>query len=108
MSWISSHEGNAHHQNVLCAVASPHLATPTTRAAVRGQIFGQQRSAILHSSPPPSKERDPAAPNPKDRIGFSTYISDGRHVYKDTVKAIYDETNKRFGTKVAPPSYEKK
>lgn len=57
--------------------------------------------------PQPSiTEKLPA--NPKDRIGFSTYISDGRHVYADTIKAIYDETNKQFGTEVAPPSYKKK
>ncbi len=57
--------------------------------------------------PQPSiTEKLPA--NPKERIGFSTYISDGRHVYQQVIQDIYTETNERFGTKVPTPTFDDK
>lgn len=41
--------------------------------------------------------------DPKDRIGFSKFIMDGRVVYKDVIKFYYDQTNKMFGTDYKPP-----
>jgi ribonuclease Z len=42
--------------------------------------------------------------DPKDRIGFSDYITAGRVVYADVIKFYYDQTNKMFGTDYKPPS----
>ena len=33
------------------------------------------------------------AANPKDRVGFSDYVTGGRVVFKDVVSWYYDETN---------------
>ncbi len=41
--------------------------------------------------------------NPKDRVGFSDYITNGRVVYKDVVDAYYKETNEMFGTDYPTP-----
>ena len=52
--------------------------------------------------PQPSvTEKLPA--DPSQRIGFSDYITKGREVFTDVVQAIYDETNKLFGTKEQAP-----
>lgn len=37
------------------------------------------------------------------RIGFSDFINSGRVVYKDVIKNIYSQTNKKFGTEIKPP-----
>jgi len=52
--------------------------------------------------PQPSITKKLAA-NPKDRVGFSKYIRDGRVVFKDVIKFYYDQTNKMFGTEFKPP-----
>jgi ribonuclease Z len=41
--------------------------------------------------------------DPKDRIGFSEYITNGRHVFKDVIDAYYKQTNEEFGTDYQPP-----
>jgi ribonuclease Z len=41
--------------------------------------------------------------DPSKRFGFSKYIIEGRHVYKDVVKDYYDNTNKEFGTDFKAP-----
>ena len=41
--------------------------------------------------------------DPKDRIGFSEYITGGRVVYKDVIDWYYNETNKMFGTDYPAP-----
>jgi ribonuclease Z len=45
----------------------------------------------------------PLAADPKDRVGFSDYIFEGRVVFKDVIKFYYDQTNKMFGTDFEPP-----
>ncbi|MEE9159170.1 MAG: guanitoxin biosynthesis MBL fold metallo-hydrolase GntH, partial [Gammaproteobacteria bacterium] len=53
--------------------------------------------------PQPSiTEKLPA--NPKDRVGFSDFITSGRVVYKEVLEKIYANTNKEFGTNVSPPN----
>jgi ribonuclease Z len=44
-----------------------------------------------------------ASADPKDRIGFSKYIMDGRVVFDDVIKFYYDQTNEMFGTDFEPP-----
>ena len=46
-------------------------------------------------------EKLPADPN--DRVRFTQFLLDGREVFTDVVKAIYDETNAKFGTDVPVP-----
>lgn len=41
--------------------------------------------------------------DPKDRVGFSDYITGGRVVFKDVVDWYYTETNKMFGTDYPAP-----
>ncbi len=41
--------------------------------------------------------------DPKDRVGFTQFLIDGRVVYTDVIKFYYDQTNKMFGTNYAPP-----
>jgi ribonuclease Z len=41
--------------------------------------------------------------DPKDRVGFSDYLINGRVVYKDVVDAYYKETNEMFGTDYPTP-----
>ena len=42
--------------------------------------------------------------DPSKRVGFSEYISGGRHVYEDVIKQYYEQTNKEFGTDFKPPN----
>ncbi len=44
-----------------------------------------------------------AAADPKDRIGFTKFLMDGRVVFGDVIKFYYDETNEMFGTDFEPP-----
>jgi len=41
--------------------------------------------------------------DPKDRIGFSKFIAEGRVVFKDVIKFYYDQANEMFGTNFEPP-----
>ena len=41
--------------------------------------------------------------DPKDMVGFTDYLKDGRVVYKDVLKFYYDQTNKMFGTDYKVP-----
>jgi ribonuclease Z len=50
---------------------------------------------------PSITEKLPA--DPKDRIGFTDFLMEGRVVYSDVIKFYYDQTNKMFGTNFAPP-----
>jgi ribonuclease Z len=45
----------------------------------------------------------PAAADPKDRVGFTKYLVDGRVVFNDVIKLYYDQTNEMFGTDFEPP-----
>ena len=50
---------------------------------------------------PSTTEKLPA--DPKDRVGFTQFLLDGREVFTDVVQAIYDQTNKQFGTDIPAP-----
>ena len=41
--------------------------------------------------------------DPKDRVGFSEFITGGRVVYEEVIKFYYEQTNKMFGTNYEPP-----
>jgi len=41
--------------------------------------------------------------DPKDRVGFTKFIQDGRVVYDEVIKFYYDQTNEMFGTDYQPP-----
>ena len=41
--------------------------------------------------------------DPKDRVGFTKFLVDGRVVFDDVIKFYYDQTNEMFGTDYAPP-----
>jgi ribonuclease Z len=41
--------------------------------------------------------------DPKDRVGFSDFITSGRVDYKEVIRKIYENTNKEFGTNVPLP-----
>ena len=53
--------------------------------------------------PLPSVDKKLSA-DPKDRVGFTDFLMEGRVVYKDVIKFYYDQTNKMFGTDFKPPS----
>ena len=52
--------------------------------------------------PPPSTTAKKPA-NPKDRYGFTEFITKGRVVFTDLIQQIYSDTNQEFGTDVPPP-----
>jgi ribonuclease Z len=52
--------------------------------------------------PQPSITEKEAA-DPKKRVGFTKFLTDGRVVYEDVIKFYYDQTNKMFGTDFKPP-----
>jgi ribonuclease Z len=41
--------------------------------------------------------------NPKDRVGFSDFITSGRVKFEEVVNKVYENTNKELGTNVPPP-----
>jgi ribonuclease Z len=42
-------------------------------------------------------------PDASKRIGFSDYITGGRVVFTEVIQNIYDEINKKYGSKAKPP-----
>lgn len=42
-------------------------------------------------------------PDRSKRIGFTKFLVDGRVVYKDLIKKMYDDVNKTYGTKIPLP-----
>jgi len=62
------------------------------------------RMAIVNEDvwPLPSVTEKLAA-DPSKKVGFTKFLIDGREVFTDVVKAIYDETNELFGTDVKVP-----
>jgi ribonuclease Z len=50
---------------------------------------------------PSISEKLPA--DPKDRVGFTDFLIDGRVVFDEVIKFYYDQTNKMFGTDYSPP-----
>lgn len=64
------------------------------------------RMAVINEDAWPLPSVTPKLPaDPKDRIGFTKFIENGREVFADVIKRAYDETNKEFGTDVPPPAY---
>ena len=53
--------------------------------------------------PLPSVDKKLSA-DPKNRVGFTDFLMEGRVVYEDVIKFYYDQTNKMFGTDFKPPS----
>lgn len=41
--------------------------------------------------------------DPKDKIGFSDFITNGRQPFSDVVRQVYEDTNEQFGTDYPPP-----
>jgi ribonuclease Z len=41
--------------------------------------------------------------DPSQRFGFSDFLMEGRHVYKDVIKTYYEQTNQEFGTNIPLP-----
>ena len=95
---------------------------PGTTAAIRETYDGQLAIAIdymvfnvtkddiqvrmaVHDEdiwPLPSiTEKLPA--DPKDKVGFSDFISGGRVVYEEVLEKIYSDANEEFGTNIPPP-----
>jgi ribonuclease Z len=62
------------------------------------------RMAVIDEDiwPQPSITEKQSA-DPKDRVGFTDFISSGRVDYKEVIKKIYENTNKEFGTNVPLP-----
>ncbi|MBE9564033.1 MAG: MBL fold metallo-hydrolase [Proteobacteria bacterium] len=50
---------------------------------------------------PSITEKLPA--DPKDRVGFSDFISSGRVPYTEVVDKVYKDTNKKYGTNIPTP-----
>ena len=50
---------------------------------------------------PSTTEKLPA--DPKDRVGFSVFVTDGRVPFQETVDRVYEETNRAPGTDDPPP-----
>ncbi len=42
-------------------------------------------------------------PDRSERIGFSKFLVEGRVVYDDLIKQMYDDVNKEFGTNIPLP-----
>ncbi len=41
--------------------------------------------------------------DPKDKYGFSDFLTNGRQPFSDVVRQVYEDTNKQFGTDYTPP-----
>ena len=42
-------------------------------------------------------------PDRSQRVGFTDYINDGRVIYSDLIKEMYDEINELYGTNIPLP-----
>ena len=62
----------------------------------------------IHQAGEAKKSMDPAvgkklSPDVSKRNKFSKFITNGRVVFTDVIQNIYDEINKKYGSKVNPP-----
>ena len=61
-------------------------------------------AVINHDAWPLPSVTEKLPADPKDRVGFTQFLLDGREVFTDVVQAIYDETNEMFGSDVPAPN----
>jgi ribonuclease Z len=80
-------------------IAVDYMVFNVTKDDIRVRMAAIEES--VWPQPSISKKLDA---DPSKRVGFSDYISDGRHVYEDVIKQYYEQTNKEFGTDFKPPN----
>jgi ribonuclease Z len=79
-------------------LASDYMVFNVTKDDVRVRM-----AAIDEDIWPQPSIYPPAAADPKERVGFSKYIMDGRVVFGDVIEFYYNQTNEMFGTDFEPP-----
>jgi len=79
-------------------LATDYMVFNVTKDNIRVRMAAVDESVWPQPSVYPKASADP-----KDRIGFSKYIMDGRVVFGDVIKFYYDQTNEMFGTDFEPP-----
>ena len=53
--------------------------------------------------PQPAASGKKLPPDPSKRVGFSEYITNGRVVFEDVVKKLYERVNTEYGSNEEPP-----
>jgi ribonuclease Z len=53
--------------------------------------------------PKPAASGKKLPPDPSQRIGFTEFIMEGRVVFADVLKALYDRVNEAYGSNEEPP-----
>jgi len=80
------------------ALAVDYMVFNVTKDEVRVRM-----SAIDEDIWPLPSVTDKLAADPSQRVGFTDFLIQGRHVFKDVIDEYYSETNKEFGTNYEPP-----
>ena len=84
------------------ALAKDYMVFNVTKEDVR------VRMAVINEDiwPMPSvTEKLPA--NPADRIGFSQFTIDGKELFPDVLRALYKDTNEKYGSNIKPEDHHK-
>jgi len=82
-------------------IASDYMVFNVTKDDIRVRMAAIDEAVW----PQPSVTKKLSA-DPKDRVGFSKYVSGGRVVFQDVIEQYYKDTNEEFGTDFQPPSYK--
>jgi ribonuclease Z len=79
-------------------LATDYMVFNVTKDDIRVRMAAIDESIWPQPSVYPTRAADP-----KDRVGFSKYIMEGRVVFADVIKFYYDQTNEMFDTDFEPP-----
>ena len=64
------------------------------------------RMAVIDEDIWPMPSVTPKLPaDPADRIGFSQFVIDGKELFPDVLRAIYEDTNERYGSNIKPEDH---
>ena len=80
-------------------LATDYLVLNVTKDDIR------VRMAVIDEDiyPQPAASGPKLPPDPSKRVGFSEYITEGRVVFEDVVKKLYERVNTEYGSDEEPP-----
>ena len=80
------------------ALAEDYMVFNVTNDAIRVRMTAYDEAIWPEPSTIPK-----LPPNMSERIGFTKFVTDGRVIYEDLIKQMYDEINQEYGTNIPLP-----
>ena len=81
------------------ALATDYMVFNVTKKDIRVRMAAIDED--IYPQPAASGKKLP--PDPSKRIGFSEFVTEGRVVFADVIKTLYDRVNEAYGSNEEPP-----